>query len=259
MTLFEHFRPEERPFIEKALDWLEGVNHRHEPRLTDFLDPRQQNVLKNLAARFPDLSLSPFGGYAQAERCRVFIHHDYWEPEQEDFALTPLRITSSAPSFSQLKHKDFLGSLTGVGLKRDKYGDILLHQNEVQIIVAKEIASYVLLNLNQVHRSSVHLESMRLEELIPSSEEWKELHLTVSSTRADVVAGDVFRLSRSKILPPIRAGHLKVNWMVVDSPSYPLREGDMVSLRGYGRFKVIKDEGVTRKGNTRLEIGLLIN
>lgn len=259
MTLFEHFRPEERPFIEKAMDWLETVNQRHEQRLTDFLDPRQLSILKNLAARFPQLALSSFGGYVQAERCRVFIHHDYWEPEQGDFALAPLRVSSSASGFSQLKHKDFLGSLTGIGLKRDKYGDILLHPNEVQLIVAKEISSYVLLNLNQVHRLSVHLESMGLEELLPSREQWKELQLTVSSTRADVVAGDIFRLSRSKILPPIRAGHLKVNWMVVDSPSYQLREGDMVSLRGYGRFKVLKDEGVTRKGNTRLEIGLLTN
>ncbi|RXT15021.1 RNA-binding protein [Ammoniphilus sp. CFH 90114] len=259
MSLYEHFRPEERPFIERAIDWLEQVDQQHHHRRTDFLDPRQIYILRNLSSRFQNLTLSSFGGYASAERCRVLIHQDYWLPEEEDYSLVAFEVTSPSPGFGQLKHKDFLGSLTGIGLKRDKYGDILVHSDSAQLIVAAEIADYVRLQLNQVHRLSVSLEQIRLGEITPLIEEWKATHLTVSSTRADVVAGDVFRLSRSKILPPIRAGHLKVNWMVVDSPSFQIREGDIVSLRGYGRFKVLKEEGMTRKGNIRLEIGLLLN
>lgn len=259
MSLFEHFRPEEKPFIEKAIDWFEQVDRQHNYKRTDFLDPRQVYILRNLAAKFPQVTLSPFGGYPGAERCRVLIHQEYWQPEEEDFSLSAFRVTSPSPGFGQLKHKDFLGALTGIGLKRDKYGDILLHSDSTQLVVAEEIADYVRVHLNQVHRVSVHTESIPFDEINPTAEEWKELHLTVSSTRADVVVGDVFRLSRSKALIPIRAGHLKVNWMVVDSPSFQVKAGDMVSLRGYGRFKVMKEEGVTRKGNIRLEIGLLSN
>ncbi|MEW9667535.1 RNA-binding protein [Ammoniphilus sp. 3BR4] len=259
MSLFEHFRPEEKPFIEKAIDWLEQVDRQHNHKRTDFLDPRQVHILRNLAAKFPQVNLTLFGGYENAERCRVLIHQEYWVPEEADFSLAAFRVTSPSPGFGQLKHKDFLGALTGIGLKRDKYGDILVHADSAQLIVATEIADYVRAHLNQVHRVSVHSESIPFSEIHLNAEEWKELHLTVSSTRADVVVGDVFRLSRSKVLTPIRAGHLKVNWMVVDSPSFQVRAGDMVSLRGYGRFKVSKEEGITRKGNIRLEIGLLSN
>lgn len=258
MSWLNHFRKEEHPFIERALDWLEQVEHQHRERLTDFLDPRQVYILRALMAKFPNVSCTSFGGYAEAERCRAILHQDYFEPSQKDFLLSCFEITSPAAGFQQLKHKDFLGSLLNCGLKRDKFGDILLHPGRVQVIVAQEISDYLHIHLNQVHRVPVVLEPIDLGSIIPYSIEWKQMCITVPSPRADVVVGDVFRLSRSKVLSPIRAGHLKVNWMVVDSPSFAIKEGDMISLRGYGRFKILKEEGTTKKGNIRFEVGILM-
>lgn len=258
MSWLNHFRQGEHPFIERALDWLEQVEHQHRERLTDFLDPRQIFILRSLMVKYPNISCSSFGGYAEAERCRVILHQEYREPCQEDFVLSGFEVTSPAAGFQQLKHKDFLGSLLGCGLKRDKFGDILVHPGRVQVIVAQEISDFLHIHLNQVHRVPVILEPIELGSITPFLLEWKQMHITVPSPRADVVVGDVFRLSRSKVLPPIRAGHLKINWMMVDSPSFSLKEGDIVSLRGYGRFKILKEEGMTRKGNIRLEVGILL-
>lgn len=257
MSWLNHFRKEEHPFIERALDWLDQVDHQHRERLTDFLDPRQFYILRALMAKYPHVNCTPFGGYAEAERCRVILHQDYYVPSQKDFSLSGFEVTSPTAGFQQLKHKDFLGSLLGCGLKRDKFGDILVHPGRAQVIVAQEIADYLHIHLNQVHRVPVVLEPIDLSAILPHLEEWKQMHITVPSPRADVVVGDVFRLSRSKVLPPIKAGHLKINWMVVDSPTFSLKEGDMISLRGYGRFKILKEEGTTKKGNIRFEVGIL--
>lgn len=257
MIQYEHFRKEEHPFIERAVDWFEQVENRHDHRLTDFLDPRQVYILQNLKVKYPNVALSASGGYPGAERCRVVITQEYAVNDSLDYGLSAFQITGSTPAFSKLEHKDFLGALLHCGLKREKFGDILQDAGQAQIIVAREIAGYVGLHLNQVHRISVSLQEIPLESLIPVPSDWKQTTITVPSTRADVVIGEVFHLSRSKALLPIRAGHLKVNWMVVDSPSFQLKPGDIVSLRGHGRFKLIQEEGQTRKGNFRLEVGLL--
>jgi len=257
MNLYQHFRQEEHPFIERALEWINQVDQTHRERLTDFLDPRQVYILNSLIAKNPNLSYSAFGGYEDAERCRVILHQSYYLPEPDDFSLSVIQVTSPQAQFQKLKHKDYLGALLGAGLKRGKFGDVLVHREFGQIILAKEIAEYMRIHFGQIHRVQVVSEEIPLSQIAPIHEDWRRVTITVPSTRADVVVGDVFRLSRAKALIPIKAGHLKINWMPVDSPSYSIHEGDMVSLRGYGRFKVIKEEGVTKKGNIRLEIGLL--
>jgi len=258
MSWLEHFRQEERPFVERVLDWLDGVEYQHTKKLTDFLDPRQIHIVKTLIGKVDHVKMTVSGGFLEAERSRVLLHQDYYEPELDELGLASFQITSRAPAFQKLKHKDYLGSLIGTGLKRDKFGDIHLHSDFVQLVVAREVADYLRLHLNQVHHVSVSLDPIDISELTPVVHEWKTMNITVPSSRADVVAGEVFRLSRSKILTPIRAGHLKVNWMVVDSPSFSVKEGDIVSLRGFGRFKILQEEGITKKGNIRLEVGLLL-
>lgn len=257
MNWLQHFRKEEHPFIERALDWLDAVERRHATKRTDFLDPRQMYILRTLLPKFDDVTITESGGFPEAERRRALIRQKYYEPEENEIGLAAFRITSDQSAFQKLRHQDVLGSLIGAGLKRDKFGDIHLLPNEAQIVVAEEIADYLQFQLTRVHRVSVTLERIALSDLTPPREEWKTLSITVASMRIDAVAAEVFRLSRSKAASLIRSGLLKVNWTLVDSPSFAVRAGDIVSLRGYGRFQARKEEGTTRKGNIRLEVGVL--
>jgi RNA-binding protein YlmH len=257
MSVYDHFRSEERPFVDRVLDWIEQADERYRIRVTDFLDPRQVFILRSLSSKYPAVSITVSGGYDQAERCRAVIHPSDVVPAPNELGLTLIEVTSPSPGFTNLKHQDFLGSLLGIGLKRDKFGDILINQSRVQFIVADEVASYVQLHFHQVHRVSVSTQVIPIDNAAPIIHNWKPKGISVASTRVDAVVGDVFGLSRSKALPPIRGGHLKVNWMTVDSPSFLLQEGDIVSLRGYGRFKVLELQGTSKKGKIRLEVGLL--
>ena len=75
--------------------------------------------------------------------------------------------------------------------------------------------------------------------------------ITVSSMRLDAIVSDLIRVSRAKALPMIRSGQCRVNWRLEEDPSSLLEEGDVLSIRGHGRFKVLAVEGTTRKGNIR--------
>jgi len=86
----------------------------------------------------------------------------------------------------------------------------------------------------------------------------QETVLSAASLRLDAVAGDAFRLSRAKIAELIRAGRARVNWKTEDDPSAPLREGDIVSLKGYGRIKIVGVEGTSRSGRTLVRIGKFV-
>jgi RNA-binding protein YlmH len=255
MSLYHHFRPEERPFVERVLEWTQRVRDRYEIIRTDFLDPRQAFIVQALASREAGAFFMAWGGYDGAERTRGVLYPEFFEPVEEDYGLALLNVTG-ANQFLSLEHRDYLGSLLGLGIKREKFGDILVHAEHAQIIAAQEIADYVRLHMYQVHKVNVVVEISSFDRLIVPHQAFRILSFTVQSPRLDAVAGDVFRISRAKILPPIHNGRVKVNWREVTDPSLHLEEGDVVSFKGFGRFKMAAVGGETKKGRIRIEVSV---
>ncbi|OIJ13242.1 RNA-binding protein [Anaerobacillus alkalilacustris] len=255
MSIYEHFRKEERPFIDQVLEWKETVKERYVHKLTDFLDPREQQIVKTIIGQDEDIRLAFFGGNITAERKRAFLFPPYLELQDEDFQLAAFQI-NYPHKFLTLEHRDFLGSLMGLGLKREKFGDINILQDQVQIIVASEISSYVEANLQTIGRASIKLDSIPLSKLVLQTEEWLERTITASSLRLDVVLSEIYQLSRSKITPFIDNKRVKVNWKIIEHPAYQLQNGDYLSVRGLGRSKIITIQGKTKKDKWRLDVGL---
>lgn len=256
MSVFDHFRKEERPFVERALEMLTQVERKQAMRLTDFLDPRQMSIFQSLASQVQDVQVSASGGYEGAERVRVLLHPDYLPVEREDYRLVLLRIVADQ-RFHALQHRDVMGALLHVGLKREKFGDMLVDDDGCFVVVAEEVAEFVCTQVTQIHRTPVSFERMSWEAFTPPAPRFTEKTITVPSPRADAVLGEVYHFSRAKALVPIRAGKVKVNWRVVEDPSHPLQAGDMVSLAGFGRFKVLDVTGPTRSGRLRMLVGLV--
>lgn len=69
-NVYQHFRKEERPFIDALSEWITEVEDQYTPYLTDFLDPRQMYIVESLVGK-RDLKLYYFGGYEE-ERENVF-------------------------------------------------------------------------------------------------------------------------------------------------------------------------------------------
>lgn len=255
--MLNHFRPHERPFVQRISEQVNRVAERWIPLLTDFLDPRQWQIVQTVARTQGEVQAVSWGGYAGAERQRALLLPPFREAAEEDFALSFLRITPLGNG-ECLHHGDYLGALTGLGLKRVKLGDIACHKDGADCVVAGEIAAYIRLQLNQVGRLPVHVTEISREHFRPPLIQWVEKEFTVLSLRLDAVAAEGFGLSRSKVMEPLRSGKIQVNWQVITDPAMTIAEGDILSLRGKGRLRVLSLGPKTKKGRTVVRIGKYI-
>lgn len=206
--------------------------------------------MQTLVNRHPDAALRLDGGYNGAERQRALVAPDYRDLDEEPMRMKVMSITSDDQRLASLQHGDYLGAVLGLGLKREKIGDIHVREDGCHVIVAEEISSFLSMNLHQVHRVGVMTDIMDLDSLKTAEAELEPLDLTVASLRLDGIAGDVYRLSRSKVLVPIKAGRCRVNWRTEEDPSKMLKAGDIVALQGFGRFKVLECDGMTKKADS---------
>ncbi|SFS50252.1 RNA-binding protein [Marininema halotolerans] len=243
--LFHHFRVDEKMQVERSLDWIARAESRYESVLTPFLNPREQQILDMLVRRSQDLSVTFDGGYAEAERCRARIAPQYID--EEDFELAFLMVSSLATA-GELKHPDVLGSLLGLGMKRDKVGDLLSHREGCQMIVDRDMADYIRLQLSRVGKSTVRIHEIDRNQITAPIQETINMSISVASLRLDAVASDAFRITRSKVVTLIKNGRCQINWKTSENPAEPVKEGDILSLRGAGRAKVGEIQGRSKKG-----------
>ncbi|GAM14233.1 RNA-binding protein [Mesobacillus selenatarsenatis] len=254
MSIYQHFRPEEREFIDQVINWKEYVEQNYAPKLTDFLDPREQQILSTVIGKHPDVKWELFGGAPGVERKRTLLFPEYLNAKEEDFQVRLFGI-DYAKKFVNIEHRQVLGSLMSLGLKRGKFGDILIDGDNVQFFAAEEIADYIRGQLESIGRASIGLSELPLENAVGIAEEWNEMTTTVSSMRLDTVMSALFNISRQKSQQIIQHGQVKVNWTGIENTAFECGEGDVISARGYGRAKIITIEGKTKKDKYRVIAG----
>lgn len=236
---------------ERVLDWIAQAEERYQSVLTPFLNPREQRVAQMLTNRFPDLSLTADGGYEGAERRRLRINPPY--VEEVDHGLVILAL-EPAERHRDLHHRDVLGSLLGLGLKRDKLGDILPLPGGCQVIAAAELEDFIRSQLQRVGRHPVTVALIDRRKLIIPHIPTQTSSVSVASKRLDAVLAEGFRLSRSRASALIKSGQVHMNWKITENPAEVVAEGDMLSLRGFGRIQVGEKLGVSKKGRYLLNL-----
>jgi len=252
MSVYQHFRKFEHPFVDAVLSWVDNVERTYTPYVTDFLDPREQAIIASLiGTQHDEVKYAFFGGYEGSERKRGCIAPIYETVTEEMFGVTLLE--ASYPSkFVSIRHRDILGSLMSLGIERKTLGDISVRDGIFQFFINREMASYVQMNLTQVKQSTVKLQSKSYEERIESAENWLERQHTVSSLRLDVLIKEIYKIPRSLAATLIKQQKVKVNFTKVDDPSTLLLEGDLISVKGYGRSKFLYLGGTTRKDKRKI-------
>ncbi|WP_059104688.1 RNA-binding protein [Shouchella shacheensis] len=254
MSIYEHFRAEEKPFIDQVFAWREEAGTYHQERMTDFLDPRQQDILRSVIGHSEEVVLAFDGGSRGSERKRSSIRPAYLQYEVVDWPISVLKATFSS-KFLTLDHRDVLGALMNSGMKREKFGDIIVKEDAFLFACAKEMESYLLATFTQVGKAKIELQSADEGEFAIPEETWAERSTTISSMRLDTVVAAVSGLSRTKASDAIGKGLVKVNWKQIEDPSFKLDEGDYLSVRGIGRSKLLAIEGRTKKDKYRVVLG----
>ncbi|NMA87250.1 MAG: RNA-binding protein, partial [Tissierellia bacterium] len=239
--------------IRRLLDKIEIVLNRHIIQSTDFLDPYEIQVSIFVLNQFDNIAYCIFGGLEDSERKIIIIYPHYYILGEEDIELNYLMIYDYISGFS---HRDFLGTVLGLGINREKIGDILIHEDYTQIIVKKEISDFILISLKKIGRENVKIKEIKRKDLVPVKLEYREITTTASSLRLDNIISSALNLSRKESQRLIDLNFVKVNWESINRFHREIEDGDMVSVRGYGRF-IVELLGKTRKDRYRINIKLI--
>ncbi len=217
-----------------------------------------------------------FGGYPEAERVCLFLLPDYYAAMlganpcecPHEVLLTILadeiyetvqavRITGSG--YRVLTHRDYLGSILGLGLERDALGDIAV-QNDFEAVVfcPRTIADFLLKNLTKIASDTVKCKAYDVDENFTDGKKYRPISNTVASPRLDCVVAALTNLSREAAQNAIRTGLVEVDFEPEERTDLTLTPPTTVSIRGYGRFILRSFDGETRKGRLRLRADQLI-
>lgn len=255
-NVYQHFRKDEQPFIDTIQEAQSIVTTEYRPWLSPFLDPRQQYIVDVLAANVEGIKIHAFGGISAAERKRVLLAPDYFEPEPDDYELALLQI-NYPQKFAELDHSHILGTLANAGIQRDLFGDILNLDTVWQVVVAANMADWVQQNITKIGRISVRFEPADLSVAVTPQSDWESLQATVASLRLDAVVAEVFKVSRTRAKELVDHGHVRLNFATQARPDVEVAVLDIVSVRGFGRLRIDEVLGTTKKDKLRVRVSVI--
>lgn len=214
---------------------------------TDFLNLNDINLFLNIRSELPPIQTILFGGYQDSER-KILCFYDESSFSKPEFPIDCIYIKPIHSKFSDnLNHRDFLGALTHLGLDRSKLGDILIDENQCYLFCNNRISQFIADQLNMIKHTNVSCEIVDFKE-VNYTPNFVTITGTVPSIRLDAILSVAFKTSRSSLSGLISGGKVYVNSKLVLSNSYMLKEGDVVSLRGHGKFLFKEINNQTKKG-----------
>jgi RNA-binding protein YlmH len=245
---------EERVFIKRWINNIMRVDEHNQCITTPFMDPGQQ-ILLEIICQSIQVRFFATGGFKQAERQRLFIYPTSWGDVTENI-VSVLRIKTSKFSKS-LAHRDYLGSLLGLGLERSVIGDIIVTNDGCYVVVSEEIQDYILQQLVTVGREAVSCEILKTEETqtIVKDEAVNYERTTVPSVRLDAVIASAYKLSRSQAQILIKQGKVKVDHRESTNAAQIIQANMLLSVRGKGRIHIQDIQGETKKGRIGIVVG----
>ena len=252
---------DDRLLISKLLDKIEFVNKRNSVEYTEFLDMRQRQLLERVMIEQKITNYVATGGYKTAERTVLVIYpeklEEIIENEQFDFntVLGAVRISLPNELKGIYSHRDYLGAIIKIGMRREKVGDIITSKDGADILVLKNTEKYIIDGLKELTRfSKAEFQSLKLEELNIEEPKTQIIDIIIPSMRIDSIVSEIIRTSRAKAMTIIKEERVFVNHELITKGSKEVKENDTITVRGKGRFKVGKIVNSTRKGNLVLEV-----
>ena len=243
---------EDRLLLARILDKYQQSQRRNIPVSTEFLSPREQAMAEAVLRTAGVRSGYAFdGGYEAAERKILRFLPDWAEGEQGELAF--LRADFHGPD-SALTHRDILGSLMGLGVARERVGDILVGEKAAQLVCLRDAAPIILSQFDQAGRYRLKLREIPLGELAPAPAEVKLIHDTVSTLRLDAVLSSGFSLARGKAADAVTGGRVSLNHRECLKPDRAVAQGDVITCRGLGKCVLKTVGGQSRKGRIIIEI-----
>lgn len=256
----EAMTKEEEVFQRHLLDLADLAWKRSITVYTDFLNLNEQNIFHDIQQSFSGVQTKTFGGYDCAERQMVAfipdaLSYDSSFDRENTFPIRCLKISPKNVRFSEeLTHRDYLGALMNLGVERSKLGDIALCGTDALLFCEANMAEYLEQELTRVRHTAVSCREIDCKTL-HYEPKLQEITGSVASVRLDALISLAFGMSRSSLAGLIESGKTFVNGRLTTSNGYHLKERDLISVRGYGRFRYCGVRSESKKGRlfVRLE------
>ena len=242
---------EDAVIVGKIFDKIQDVTY---PDFTRFLTPYERLIARNICNDH-GVKYRIYGGYEGSERCILGVFPDYvYDVMEEEYPINCIKIEATQNKFlRELTHRDYLGALLGLNIKREMIGDIIPYDKGAYVFVYESITDFLLLNLKQIGRSSVEC-SVHTGEIDLGNQDKEEMIITVASNRLDCILCAITDLSRDKAKNLINGLYVAVNYEPCKNSEKSLKAGDVFSARGYGKFEFVEVMGETRKKKLRIKI-----
>lgn len=246
----QNVHSDDNEWLSRCEDFEQSVLKYKSVRFSHFVSPHEQAVFKTQYRLDKDVKVSLYGGTDDAERVILGFYPDFLDVEPWEFPITPLVVSN----IGNATHRDVLGSVLGLGIKREMIGDIYFDDDSAVIMCEKTAADFILYNLKTVGRQKVEVSVCPDDKTYSLKHKFEMMRIVVTSARLDAVVAAMCRMSRSEASKQITAENVNMNFKVESNPDKKIVCQDVISVRHHGRFVVESASGETRKGRIILEI-----
>ena len=244
---------EQREVAEKLLQSISFVENRN--TVTKFLTNFEQIVLSQIVAyNYSDFKVEFFGGFDDAERKKAkIISNEYYDI---DYDIVCLKAKFNN-KFNKVEHRNILGAIHNLGINFNRFGDIIVLENEVYIFVDEEIADYISMEFTKAGRVNLNFERVDLSD-VTIEKKYEDFEIISSSFRIDSIVAKITNKSRSKVKEFLEQDFIKLNHVILRNGEKTCTTNDIISIRKYGRF-VVKDFRQNKKSlKYRITISKLV-
>lgn len=264
LILNKYSKPEDKLLISKMLDKIELSKSKNKIENTDFLDMYQKHLLEKILKQEKVDNYIISGGTEETERNVIIFYPEklkevVYNNYKKILPIICIRINLPKEMHGKYIHRDYLGGLMKLGIKREKIGDIFVFKDGADILVLDEISKFLLNNLSTLTRfSKSKIEKISIQDIRQKEEKKEELKIIVSSMRLDCVISEILKTSRGKAEEVIKGQRVFVNFENADKLTKQIKENDLITIRGKGRFEIAKIEGTTRNNRVKLIVNKFI-
>ena len=235
-------------------------------RTTQFFTPHELVLVRRwLSSDGKGANARIFGGYEHAERARVYFLPDYIADDDtlsvgelvENYGYEDPTVTLKvrASGFRKLSHRDYMGTVLSLGIERDSIGDIVVcSDSEAYLFCDRAIAEYIISSLTKIANDAARVETVPRPGGDFGERRFKTVRDTVASLRLDALVASAANLSRENAKKAVTSGICELNYESVTSPDAVMEQGDIFSIRGYGKFRLLSVDGENARGRLRISI-----
>ena len=262
--LKQYSKEEDKFLVAKILDKIQFTSQKNQIQTTHFLDGYEQKIAQNVLQQVKYKTAIFYGGYKEAERKILFLFPErlfallkstLQEEKMIQKEMKAISIHLPNDLKGKYQHRDYLSGLMKLGIKREKIGDILVRENGADILAQEDILDYLLVNLPELTRfqkAEIFPKEISKLEIVPIKLE--KMTIMVPQLRLDVVISELLHTSRTKANEVISQERVLVNYEVKTKNATILQTGDLLTVRGKGKFKIGEIINQTSKGKLRVEV-----